>query len=139
MGLIAAIGSGLSWLFGNSKSAEKSLDAVIKTGDALVFTDEEKSKANQKVLDATIEYMRATQGMSVARRIIAFIVCSLWAFLIVVAVLTGYFDRSVGSFSEYVFTVLRDIVNDPFKIIIGFYFLTAVGSSAIGALKRFKQ
>ena len=60
-----------SWLFGNAKSVDKAVDAVINTGDALFFTDEVKSVASQKILDWKIRYAEATQNQSISRRIIS--------------------------------------------------------------------
>ena len=110
--------SAFGWLTGNSKSADNAMKAV----DALVYTDEEKAVANQKILDFKIEYAKHTQNQSIARRVIAFIVSGLWGALIMIAVIAGYFDRSEGSYSEFVGQIVITNINPVFMIIIGFYF-----------------
>jgi len=114
--------TGLSWLFGNSTASNAAVDTI----DAMVFTDEEKSKAGIKILDFKIEYARVTQNQSIARRVIAFIVSALWGVLVLVAVVAGFFNDSDSSFSLFVFDVLDNVVNPPFMIVIGFYFAAHV-------------
>ena len=116
--MLGCLGSAFSWLTGNSNSAEKAVSGI----DMMVFTDEEKSIANQKVLDFKIEYAKHTQNQSVARRVIAFAVTGLWTSLIAVVVIAGYFNRAEGSFSEFVGQIVITSINPVFMIIIGFYF-----------------
>jgi len=113
-----------SWITGGGDSATKIIDAVVKTGDALVFTDEEKSVANQKTLDWVLQYMNATNAQNVARRMIALFVVGSWVFVLFLACVTGYFNRDEGSYALWLFAILRDIVSEPYNIIIAFYFLT---------------
>ena len=114
------------WITGGGKVAEQVVGAAIKTGDALFFTDEEKSVANMKRLDWTLAYLKTTSGQNVARRMIAVGVVGLWVALILVACVFGYWDRSEGSYSMWVFDVIKDALNNPFMIIIGFYFMTSL-------------
>lgn len=111
------------WLVGNSNSAEKTIDAVINSGDALVFTEQEKDASNHKKLDALIRYAEATQSQSVARRFIAASLTFLFTLLILLVVAFGYFDRTEESFAFFVFNVLKDLVLQPFSIVVAFYFL----------------
>ncbi len=117
-----------SWLFGNSDSANKVVDGVSSGLDMMFFTDEEKSIASQKVLDFKIEYAKATQNQSVARRIIAFIVCGIWGFLNISAV-AMYFISETSS--KFIFEVIKENINTPFMIIVGFYFAAHI----VGKLK----
>ena len=119
---------GLGWLFGNSASVEKAVDAVINTGDALFFTDEEKSVASQKILDWKIEYAKATQNQSVSRRIIAVGVTAMWC----IVGLSTLAAKALGhvSYPEYAMQFMVDVVMQPFSIIVGFYFLTALVGKA---------
>ena len=110
-----------SWLFGNAKSVEKAVDAVISTGDALFFTEEEKSVASQKILDWKIEYARVTQGQSISRRIIAAGVTAMWMLTGVIALIAAAWDQT--AYANYVMKFLVDVVMQPFSIIVGFYFL----------------
>lgn len=58
-------------LFSAPKMASTVVDAVIKSGDALVFTDEEKDKANHKRLEWLLKFHEASSGSSVARRLLS--------------------------------------------------------------------
>lgn len=53
-------------------SAPKALDAVIRTGDALVFTDEERKEAVYKMTE-----LLGPQNL--ARRVVAILVTIVWA------------------------------------------------------------
>lgn len=114
------MGGLLSFFTGTSTVAEKAVDGIIAGADALVFTEEEKSVANQKLLDWKLQWLQLTNPQNKARRIIAFGVVALWMLLILVGVTArGFKDVE---FSSYVFKVLTDVVSIPFSIIIGFYF-----------------
>jgi len=114
------------WLLGNNKAVEKVADAVISTGDALFFTDEEKSVASQKILDWKIAYAKATQGQSISRRIIAIGVTFMWVLVGLLALTAKFFG--VDAFAIYAMGFLKDVVMQPFSIIVGFYFLAHVVS-----------
>jgi len=114
----------LASLFGGGKTTEKIVDGVVNGADALFFTDEEKSQANQKILDFKLEWVKATQGQNIARRLIAVIVAALWAFLVLCVVVAQAFG--FASFSQFCADLLRDVVNNPFLMILGFYFLAHI-------------
>ena len=116
--------SGMKAFFTGTKAVEKGIDLIGKGLDASFFTSEEKSQANQKVLDWKLKWIQATGAQSTARRYIAFLVVGLWVFLVVLTVmlyLTGFKSQS-----EYVFDLLNEIVNAPFLMIVGFYYLAHV-------------
>ncbi len=108
------------WLFGESSSAKKTVDAVINTGDALFYTEEEKAQDSKLYRDWYLKYLEATQPQNVARRLIAIVITGLWAVLVFV----GAFAQALGQLetAEYIFKTLNDNVNMPFMIVIGFYF-----------------
>jgi len=130
MGIFSAIKGAASFLTGGGKDVSKVIDGAMKAGDALFFTEEEKSVASQKKLDWMLEYMKATAPQNVARRVIAFVIVFLWALLVLVAVVAGGFARGPGTFSQFVFDTLKDIVLQPFSIVVGFYFLAHIVRSA---------
>lgn len=119
-----------SFLTGGSKTAEKVIDGVSSGIDMVFFTDEEKSIASKKVLDWKLEYAKATAGQSIARRVIAFIVSGLWAFLIIISVVAGLISGKDSESVKFLFEIMKDIVNPPFMIILGFYFLAHVVGNA---------
>ena len=111
----------LSAIFGSSKNTETIVDGAVAGLDKIFFTAEEKSDASAKVAEWYLKYLAATQPQNLARRLIALVVVLLWALLVLVGVATYKFD---SGFSMFVFDILRDVVNMPFQIIIGFYFAT---------------
>ncbi len=108
-------------IFTRPEDASKVIDGAVKGIDAIFFTAEEKSQANQKLSDWYLKYLSATDGQNLARRFIAMIVVLLWAALVVLGVAVRWFDEKM---SDFVFKVLVDVVMTPFSIVIGFYFLT---------------
>ena len=77
-------------LFSFLKSPEHigdAVKAVIKTGDAIVWTDEEKSEFQKDVARMHLEHVKATHGenseTSVARRWVALIITVPFVFLTV--------------------------------------------------------
>ena len=112
------------WLTGGSKAVEKGLDMVDKGIDMVWFTPEEKSIAGQKKLDWKLEWIKATGPQSKARRYIAYAIVGLWTYLVIMAVhlrLFGYKEQA-----DFLFTVLRDVVNWPFIAVMSFYFAAHV-------------
>jgi hypothetical protein len=105
----------LSAIFGTGEHT----GTVLKGIDAAWFTSEEKS-------EFFLKYLASTQPQNLARRLIAFIVVMLWAFLVLAAVASYKFD---SAFSEFIFDTLNETVNTPFSIIIGFYFAAHLARS----------
>ncbi len=113
-----------TWLFGDSNSANSTVEKAGKMLDDAFYTDQEKANNKNKVLDWYLKYQEATAPQNVARRIIALIVTALWAFLVLLAVTVHFFEPEHvdGIFSDFIFKTLSENVNTPFSIIIGFYF-----------------
>jgi len=114
----------LANLFGGGDTTNKLIDGVVNGTDALFFTDEEKSVANQKVLDFKLEWLKATQGQNIARRIIAIGVTLMWMGLGLAILITKGLGHS--AFATFAFDYMTDVVTTPFMIIIGFYFAAHV-------------
>lgn len=120
--------SAIKKIFGSTQSADNMVDGIIKAGDALFFTPEEKSVANAKGFELYIEYQKATMPQNASRRFIAKSVTLLWLFLIILGVIVkgiGIVKLNVDmtDFSDYIFEMLKDNVNVPFGIIVVFYFV----------------
>lgn len=111
----------ISRIFGDKDAANEVISGAVAGVDKIFFTQEEKAEANQKLSEWYLKYLHATQPQNVARRLIAFIVAGLWAFLIVLGVIVRYFS---DEYAQYIFEVLAEIVMNPFLMIMGFYFLT---------------
>ncbi len=98
----------LGAIFGSSKHTGTVLSGI----DKAFFTKEEKS-------EYFLKYLAATQPQNLARRLIAVLVVALWALLILIGIVAHYFNEK---YADFIFDLLRDVVNTPFTIIIGFYF-----------------
>lgn len=98
----------LGAIFGSSDHTATVLSGI----DKAFFTKEEKS-------DYFLKYLAATTPQNLSRRLIAVIVVTLWALLILLAVVVYPW---MPAWSDRIFYTLEDVVNTPFSIIIGFYF-----------------
>lgn len=116
-------------IFGSSKNTTTVVDGAVAGLDKMFFTDEEKSDASAKMSEWYLRYLAATQPQNLARRLIAIVIVALWALLILVGVASYWFDET---FSLFVFDVLRDIVMQPFSIVLGFYFAAHVVRAWVG-------
>lgn len=116
-------------IFGSSKNTETIVSGAVSGLDKMFFTDEEKSDASAKMSEWYLRYLAATQPQNLARRLIAIVIVALWALLILVGVASYWFDET---FSLFVFDVLRDIVMQPFSIVLGFYFAAHVVRAWVG-------
>ena len=113
----------LGWLFGGSKAADKTIDGISKGLDKLVYTEEEKADAHKEGFKLWLEYQKATQPQNVARRALAMLVAILWVGLVVAGVALYRIDLE---YSKFIFKVLTEIVNNPFMLIMGFYFFKRI-------------
>ena len=121
----------IGFFTGGSGTADSVIDGVKRAGDMLVFTDEEKALSNQTALKLLIEYQRATLPQNVARRKIALVVVAMWAVMIVFTIFIATIGilsnlENFKILSEYLYRFFDKILNVPFMMIIGFYFLKRI-------------
>ena len=121
----------IGFFTGGSGTADSVIDGVKRAGDMLVFTDEEKALSNQTALKLLIEYQRATLPQNVARRKIALVVVAMWALMIVFTIFIATIGilsnlENFKILSEYLYRFFDKILNVPFMMIIGFYFLKRI-------------
>ena len=84
-------------LFGKLFGSDKALDSMVKGAvsgiDALIYTDEEKANAAAEeraaARAAVIDWMRATQGQNLARRLIALCITTVWLSMYLLAALAS--------------------------------------------------
>lgn len=122
----------LSFLTGGSKTAETVVDGAVNGLDAMFFTNEEKSVANQKILDWKLDYAKATAGMSISRRIIVCGVVTAWMILVLLMIVMGTWMGGEHDNVRFLFKVMKEIVATPFAIIVGFYFAAHLLSKGKG-------
>lgn len=118
-------------IFGAPDTTKTVVDGAIAGLDALVFTDEEKSRAAAGASEWFLRYLAATQPQNLARRLIALVIVFLWALLILVGVAARGVEVYFGLegedlFSDYLFEVLSAVVMNPFLMVMGFYFAAHV-------------
>ncbi len=90
------------WFASGSKAAEQVLGGAMKGIDAIVYTDEEKAAAKQKLLDNWLELQKAlgeeTTVRSVTRRILAVLIVVPFVMLILAAAVVYKFDMEYAKF-----------------------------------------
>ena len=117
-------------LFSAPAVVSKATDAVIKTGDALVFTDEERSVANQKILDWTLKFHEASKGSNIARRYLAVMFSGVFLLLVVAtAIVVGL---GLSETADRLMELITETLVVPVGMIITFYFLT-------GGIREYKK
>lgn len=126
-----------SRLFGSANVVDKTVDAVISTGDKLFYTEEEKAEGRLKVLEWTLSWYEATSGSRIARRMIGvgFTITFLALVLLTSAFMAaGAFFGLKGATSAG--TAILGLIGEtlvlPLSIIITFYF----GGPAIAGIKQ---
>jgi hypothetical protein len=109
--------SAISGFFGSSGFMKTANDGLRKLGGLDDLNGLERINALERIL-------KLTQNQSPARRLIAFIVCVIWA----VMVLWWLVNTQLGNVSEAIAikTFMVETVKEPFNYIIGFYFLTNI-------------
>ena len=107
------------WLSG--QDTQKNIDHAAKGIDAIFYTKEEKAEMGKSIIEIKV---KAAAKQSMARRVIATVTVAVWAFLIVVGVIAKGFGA--GGFADYTLNILKETVNQPHSIIVGFYFLKEV-------------
>lgn len=109
----------LGAIFGSSETSQELVKGAVLGIDKMIFTAEEKAEASQQLAAWWLKYLAATQPQNLARRLIALVIVLLWALLVVVGVAVWKVDPA---YSGFIFSTLDNIVNDPFLMIMGFYF-----------------
>ena len=111
------------WFSSGSKAAEQVLDGAMKGLDAIVYTDEEKSAARQKLMDNWLELQKAlgeeTTVRSVTRRILAVLIVVPFVVLILAAAVVYKFDLE---YAKFLLTLAESQFGWLVLGVAGFYF-----------------
>ncbi len=121
-----------SWLTGNSDATNKAVDGAVSLLDNAFYTDQEKSAAGLKVLEFKMKFAETTQHMSISRRWIVCAVTAMWTLTVFVMLGMGVLLGKDATSVKFLFEAFRDVVNPPFMVIVGFYFLSQVAGKARG-------
>lgn len=129
----------LARVFATPKSIEKTMDAVIATGDKLVFTKEEKAEHQAQLGEWYLRYLEATQPQALSRRLLAFLIGFMWSAIICTAIACALWTGDYGSVgvvfnsagaeelakqsaAGFLFAILSEVVDVPFTAVVIFYF-----------------
>jgi hypothetical protein len=122
-------------IFANLFSSNKAIDAIIDTGDALVFTDEEKRGAFAKMLKLYEPFKIAQRLIALMTGIPFVILHVLFCVVDVVVILNGG-ERLMGEMAQ----INNETLGEPFGWIVIFYFAGGAveggGRAVIGALRK---
>ena len=147
--MLGFIGSTIGKVFGTDKAAGKLIDNVSAGLDKLVYTSEEKADdAAKSVTEArmmVIDWMKATSGQNLARRIIALSIVFIWLMqyiscmcLNVVAIWITDSDKVMASAD--VIGNYAEKMNGAVMLILGFYFAAPyMGKMVEGAMNKFSS
>lgn len=131
--------------FGKLLGTEKALDSVVRSVsngiDALVHTDEEKSKEaaadRSEARKMLIRWMESTQGQNLARRIIALSITFVWLMQYVLSVVVGIYVNP-----ENATTILQtgaEQMSSAVLLILSFYFAAPHMGDIIKSVKLGKR
>lgn len=139
----------LGRLFGSGKALEGVVSAATSGIDALVYTDEEEAteaaKARTEARGLVVDWMRATQGQNLARRLIALMVTALWLLLYVITMLldvtAAWLDPQAAALvhqSAQAIGSRASEMNGAVMLVLAFYFAAPhMGDIAKAALNKF--
>lgn len=139
----------LGKIFGTEKALSGIVDGVKDGLDALVYTDEEKAQDAAKERAAArgmiVEWMSATKGQNLARRLIALMVTVVWLGQYLVAwvldMVAIFVEPDMGkqlNAAAHLTGERADSMTGAMMLILGFYFAAPhMGQIAVAAVERF--
>jgi len=130
-------------LFSSDRTIEKAVnladDSVRGVGnwiDNMQFTEQEKSQANQRLLDFRLNVLEQTADessvRSISRRILAWMITGTFLTLILLSALGAILGLA---WAESVFKIAQSIY-EAFLAVISFYFVSQMGNSWIEKIKK---
>jgi hypothetical protein len=137
-------------LFGTDAAITSTIGAVKEGLDALVYTDEEKaaeaSKERAAARSMLVEWMQATQGQNLARRLISLAITGVWLLQYVVATaassLAVFWTSQAANLTKLAEVQIKtaDQMNGPVMLILAFYFAAPhMGDFAQAIIGRFQK
>ncbi len=141
-------------LFGTEKALGGIVDGVRDGLDALVYTDEEKAgdaaKDRSEARQMVVQWMSATQGQNLARRLISLSITGIWLLMYLMSVICGMiaiFTNDSGVVTSEKLLAVGVIaknaafdMNPAVMLILAFYFAAPhMGDIAKAVTGKFKQ
>lgn len=108
-------------LFSDSDIINTGVNALVRSGDALVYTDEEKAQRNERQEQWYLELMKALSPSAKSRRGVAWTVVGMVSVFSIIAIfcrLVGWHDDA-----KWVLELLSEVWAIPFGLVITFYFV----------------
>ena len=111
----------LTRLFASPDTVRTATDGLVNGLDKAFFTPEERAEFAASANEAYKEMWLAAVPSALSRRILMCVIAAAW----LVMSLTTFFLYIFGdpTAAGFAYTLLRDVVNEPFMIIVAFYFL----------------
>ena len=141
----------MSWLgklFGGSEATTTIIDQTFGLIDKSFYTKQEQgealAKAESEARQMTIEWLQSTSGSRLARRVLAFMITSVWLFMFllstfasIVAIWSGEINAENLREMTAILDGRIDTMTPAVMLILGFYFAAPyMGDMARGALER---
>lgn len=137
-------------LFGSDQALAKVVDTAKDLIDESFYTDQEeasaKAAAADKARSMVIEWVAASSGSRLSRRLIAFAITGTWLAMYWLTALSAIASIWLEDKSEklkesgLILDAAADVMISPVMLILGFYFAAPyMGDLAAGALKRFGE
>jgi len=140
----------LGKLFGSDDALSKVVDTAKDLIDESFYTDQEeasdKAYAADKARGMVIDWVAASTGSRLARRLIAFSITGTWLAMYWLTALSAiasiWLEDKADQLkaSGLILDAAADVMISPVMLILGFYFAAPyMGDLAAGALKRFGE
>lgn len=146
-----ALGSLIGKIFGSEKAIEGAVKGISNSLDVLVYTDEEKANdaalERQKARAMVIDWMQATSGQALARRLIACSITMIWLLQYVFgwAMVAGavFSDPEIAARMKEASEITQehsDGMTGAVMLILSFYFAAPHLDKVVGpAMERFSK
>ena len=136
-------------LFGTEAALTSVVDGVKNGLDALVYTDQEKAAdaaiERSEGRKMVVEWMKATQGQNLSRRLIALSITGVWLGMKILATLVAIYAvySTDTARLQIVIELMRGLSSDmtnAVMLILGFYFAAPhMGGIAKAVMGRFEK
>ena len=146
-----AIGALVGKIFGSEKAIGAAVEGISNSLDALVYTDEERANdaaaERQKARAMVIDWMQATSGQALARRLIACAITFIWLLQYVFgwAMVTGavFSDPEIAARMKEASEITQahaDSMTGAVMLILSFYFAAPHLDKVVGpAMERYAK
>ena len=146
--MFGMIGGVIGKMLGSDKALGKAVDSISSGLDKMVYTDEEKADANAaattEARQFVVDWMRASSGQNLARRMIALTTTAVWLLqyilMNVMSIVSIWMDdpfkviAAIKVMAEYSATMKGAVM-----LILGFYFAPHIPGIAMAAMKKFNS